>query len=201
MNKPEDFKLSPQEHAAQFERIRSDAFLGLTPETQPRAIFTGGQPGSGKAMIAAQAMKELGHNAVRVDADELRPYHKDYLRLQREGVKNASDLVHADAGQWAVSLTNAAMEQKFNLVIDGTMRDPNAITAVANRLRQSGYQVEGRVMAVNELVSTMHVHKRYEAQMMSQGVGRFSTKDQHDRASSDWPAASKCSKRTRRSIA
>ncbi|ODV41493.1 hypothetical protein AWV79_35580 [Cupriavidus sp. UYMMa02A] len=152
-------------------------------------------------MIAAQAMKELGHNAVRVDADELRPYHKDYLRLQREGVKNASDLVHADAGQWAVSLTNAAMEQKFNLVIDGTMRDPNAITAVANRLRQSGYQVEGRVMAVNELVSTMHVHKRYEAQMMSQGVGRFSTKDQHDRASSDWPAASKCSKRTRRSIA
>jgi hypothetical protein len=62
------------------------------------------------------------------------------------------------------------------------MRDPAAIATVAGRLRQAGYIVEGRVMAVNELVSTMHIYKRYETQMGAQGVGRFATKDQHDRA-------------------
>lgn len=187
--KPEDFKLSPDEHAAQFERIRRHAFLGLSPETRPRAIFTGGQPGSGKSVISAQAMKEVGHNAVRVDADELRPYHKDYMRLQQEGVKNAADLVHADAAQWAVALTHEAMEQKFNLVIDGTMRDPTAIVNMATRLRQAGYVVEGRVMAVNEFVSIMHVHKRYESQLIAQGVGRFATRDQHDRAFAGLPSS------------
>ena len=187
--KPEDFKLSPEEHATQFERIRRHAFLGLSPETQPRGTFTGGQPGSGKSMIAAQAMRELGHNAVRIDADELRPYHKDYLRLQQEGVKNAADLVHADAAQWAIALTHSAMEQKFNLVIDGTMRDPTAIVNMATRLRQAGYVVEGRVMAVNEFVSTMHVHKRYESQLIAQGVGRFATREQHDRAFAGLPSS------------
>lgn len=187
--KPEDFKLSQTEHDNQFAKIRSDAISGLTPEKRPRAIFTGGQPGSGKSMIAAQAMKEFGYNAVRIDADELRPYHKDYERLQAAGVKNAPDLVHADAGRWAASLTQAAMDQRYNLVIDGTMRDPQAIATVASRLRDAGYEVEGRVMAVNELVSSLHIHKRYENQMQAQGVGRFSTKEQHDRAFSGLPAS------------
>ena len=187
--KAEDYKLSPIQHATQFEKIRSDAFVGLTPETRPRAVFTGGQPGSGKSMIAAQAMKELGYNAVKIDADELRPYHKDYDSLQAAGVKNAPDLVHADAAKWAATLTQATMDQRYNLIIDGTMRDPQAIVTVAARLRNSGYEVEGRVMAVNELVSTMHIHKRYEAQMEAQGVGRFSTKEQHDRSFSALPAS------------
>ncbi|KND60405.1 Zeta toxin [Candidatus Burkholderia verschuerenii] len=187
--KPEDFKLSQSEHDKQFAKIRSDAFAGLTPETRPRAIFTGGQPGSGKSMIAAQAMKDFGYNAVRVDADELRPYHKDYERLMVQGVKNAPDLVHNDAGRWAASLTQEAMQQRYNLVIDGTMRDPQAIATVASRLREAGYTVEGRVMAVNDLVSTFHIHKRYENQMQAQGVGRFSTKEQHDRAFSGLPTS------------
>jgi predicted ABC-type ATPase len=195
--KPEDFKLSPTEHDKQFQKIRSDALAGLTPETRPRAVFTGGQPGSGKSMIAAQAMKDFGYNAVRVDADELRPYHKDYERLMGAGVKNAPDLVHADAGRWAASLTHAAMEQRYNLVIDGTMRDPQAIATVASRLREAGYVVEGRVMAVNELVSTLHVHKRYENQVQAQGVGRFSTKEQHDRAYSGLPTSLELLERNR----
>jgi adenylylsulfate kinase-like enzyme len=75
--------LPSAEHARQFEKIRRDAFIGLAPETRPRAVFTSGQPGSGKSMIAAQAMKELGYNAVRIDADELRSYHKDYLSCKQ----------------------------------------------------------------------------------------------------------------------
>jgi hypothetical protein len=61
------------------------------------------------------------------------------------------------------------MDQHYNLVIDGTMRDPRAVATVATRLREAGYEVDARVMAVNELISTLHIHKRYELQMQAQG--------------------------------
>jgi hypothetical protein len=57
------------------------------------------------------------------------------------------------------------------------MRDPQAGATVATRLREAGYEVDGRVMAVDELISTLHIHKRYELQMQGQGVGRFATQE------------------------
>lgn len=68
------------------------------------------------------------------------------------------------------------------------MRDPQACATVATRLREAGYEVDGRVMAVDELISTLHIHKRYELQMQGQGVGRFATQEQHARAFAALPA-------------
>jgi hypothetical protein len=48
------------------------------------------------------------------------------------------------------------MDQHYHLVIDVTMRDTHAVATVATRLREAGYDVEGRVMAVNALISTQH---------------------------------------------
>lgn len=195
MSKPH--KLTPEQHAAVLGEILRESFAGLTPASKPRAIFTGGQPGSGKSTVAEQAMRDLRNNAVRSDADEIRPYHPDYSRLLKSGVKEAADLVHSDAALWASELRREAQSRRFNIIIDGTMRDPVAIATVAKSLRDDGYHVEGRVMAVNDLVSTMHIHKRYETQMEAQGVGRFATKDQHDRAFSALPASLETLERNR----
>jgi predicted kinase len=197
MNKPDNYKLTSEQHAAVLGEVLQESFAGLTPASKPRAIFTGGQPGSGKSKVAEQAMRDLGNNAVRSDADEMRPYHPDYSRLLKSGVKEAADLVHADAAQWASELRREAQRRRFNIIIDGTMRDPVAIATVAQSLRDDGYVVEGRVMAVNELVSTMHIHKRYEAQMEAQGVGRFATKEQHDRAFTALPMSLEALERNR----
>jgi hypothetical protein len=43
-------------------------------------------------------------------------------------------------------------------------------------------------MATNELISTLHIHKRYELQMRAQGVARFASKDQHARSFAALPA-------------
>ncbi|WP_332908558.1 MULTISPECIES: zeta toxin family protein [Mycetohabitans] len=46
-----------------------------------------------------------------------------------------------------------AAENRRNLVIDGTMRSPESIRDLAHRLKDAGYKVEARVMAVNAKIS------------------------------------------------
>lgn len=189
--KADDYKLSDEQHASLLGRITRDYLLGRTPipsSAQPVAILTGGQPGSGKSYLAAMALRELAGNAVRIDSDELRGYHPAYSRLQRQGARDAADLVHPDAGKWAVELTQAAVDGRYNLVIDGTMRDHAGVTRMATALQQAGYRVEARVLAVNGYVSYMQTHARYEMQMANVGLGRPTTKATHDSAYSGLPA-------------
>lgn len=41
------------------------------------------------------------------------------------------------------------MENRRNLVVDGTMRSPENIRDLTTRLKEQGYEVEARVLAVN----------------------------------------------------
>ncbi|CAH2784418.1 MAG: hypothetical protein PPHEINF_4832 [uncultured Paraburkholderia sp.] len=76
----------------------------------------------------------------------------------REDDRTAADRTHGDAGPWAVKLTSAAMAARRNLIVDGTMRDPDNLAKLCRKLRDAGYRIEARVMAVNALVSRLSIH-------------------------------------------
>ncbi|KAE8162412.1 zeta toxin-domain-containing protein [Aspergillus tamarii] len=175
-------QLDPDTHAEIFHTIQTAALATTNPVEQPVAILLGGQPGAGKSRLASAAMKHLGGNAVKVDADELRQFHPRYIDMMRENDLTASDRIHADAGPWAVKLTRAAITARRNLVIDGTMRDSDNVVAQCRNFREAGYRVEARVMAVSRLVSLLGISERYEHQRQVLGFGRWVTCNHHDAA-------------------
>ena len=61
-----------------------------------------------------------------------------------------------------------------------TMRDPKGILTLAAKLREHGYTVEARVIAVNPEVSINRARLRFEEQVAARGVGRFVNQAQHD---------------------
>ncbi|KAE8420458.1 zeta toxin-domain-containing protein [Aspergillus pseudocaelatus] len=175
-------QLDPDTHAEIFHTIQTAALATTNPVDQPMAILLGGQPGAGKSRLASAAMKDLGGNAVKVDADELRQFHPRYIDLMRENDLTASDRIHPDAGPWAVKLTRAAITARRNLVIDGTMRNADDLVALCRSFREAGYYIEARVMAVSRLVSRLSIHERYEHQRQAIGFGRWVSCNHHDAA-------------------
>lgn len=176
------FRLEPDTHADILREIEKQALATTQPAGRPVAIILGGQPGAGKAGLASAALDEFAGNAVKIDADELRKNHPHYIELMREDDRTAADRTHGDAGSWAVKLTSAAITSRRNLVVDGTMRDPESLATLCRKLRNHGYRVEARVMAVNGLVSRLSIHERYERQVQANGFGRWSNRDKHDEA-------------------
>ena len=176
------FRLEAEEHQLIFEDIAQHALMLSKPVQQPVAIILGGQPGAGKAALSSYATTELGGNSIKIDADELRKYHPHLLKLMRENDRDAADLTHRDAAGWAVKLTNLAIKERRNLVIDGTMRDPDSLAKLCSKLQSAGYRIDARVLAVNDLVSRLSIHHRYELQHEANGFGRWSNRTNHDLA-------------------
>ncbi|WP_236621836.1 zeta toxin family protein, partial [Luteimonas huabeiensis] len=93
----------------------------ITSHEKPRAILLGGQPGSGKGSLAGIAEAELNLDAVKIDPDALRDYHPRVNEFRRTHPYTWSGLTHADAGQWADELRNAAVAGRKNIIFDTTL--------------------------------------------------------------------------------
>ena len=106
-----------------YKDVERDALARTTAQENPKAILLGGQPGSGKSALAAEAIRELRANggAVVIDADRMREENPRYKQLSREDPQHAADRTQKEAGEWATRLTLAAVENRRNLVVDGTM--------------------------------------------------------------------------------
>lgn len=120
--------------------------------------------------------------ASQIDADRMREENPRYKQLSREDPQHAADRTHKEAGEWANRLTRAAVENRRNLVVDGTMRNPENIRDLTTRLKKQGYEVQARVLAVNPQTSFARARLRFEEQVAERGTGRFVNKEQQDNA-------------------
>ncbi|WP_186135069.1 zeta toxin family protein [Burkholderia gladioli] len=167
-----------------YARVEREALDGSREQAAPTAILLGGQPGAGKTALARQAMAELGARggAVLIDADRMRENHPQYSQLLRQNPQHAADLTHVEAGRWSGRLTSAASEARRNLVIDGTMRNPESLRNLARRLNERGYTLEVRGVAMPGDVSLARAQMRTEREIATTGVGRVVNPQQHDQA-------------------
>jgi hypothetical protein len=84
---------------------------------------------------------------VVIDADRMREENPRYKQPRED--PSTPPTARRRAGEWATRLTLAAVENRRNLVVDGTMRSPENIRDLTTRLKEQGYEVEARVLAVN----------------------------------------------------
>ncbi|OJB19203.1 zeta toxin family protein, partial [Burkholderia ubonensis] len=173
-----------------YRRVEQRAIETTERQEQPVAILLGGQPGSGKAGLAGAAQRELRDRggAVVIDADQMREFNPAYRALAKADPERAADQTQALAGKWASRLTKRAEDEHRNLIVDGTMRNPDNIATLAERLQRAGYTVEARVMAVPADPSFDRARLRYE-QLAAEGqTGRVVNREQHDAAYRGLPA-------------
>ncbi|RRD64235.1 zeta toxin of the postsegregational killing system [Comamonadaceae bacterium OH2310_COT-174] len=185
MQDPDQYRLSEAEHQAIFERrIKPDLFAGAKSSSQPVAVIFGGQPGAGKSAAVDAAMGELSSQggAVQIIGDDLRDYHPNYAKLMEADDKTAAFYTDRDTGRWVEKAIAEAKAQRVNIVIEGTMRDGEKVASTMDSLREAGYRIDARALAVSSRLSEQGIMQRYENQKADRGAGRMTTAQAHQAA-------------------
>ncbi len=149
--------------------------------SNPQAIITGGQPGAGKSKILSLSRTHFpDRNVVVINGDVLRSYHPIAQKMQQSGDKSFAEHTDADAREWTRQLLQHAVENKYNVIFESTMRDPGPISKTMEKLKEEGYHITTKVVATHARNSTTGIYDRYETMHAQEGYGRWTPEASHD---------------------
>ena len=139
------------------------------PINNPKCIFVGGQPGSGKSTIIKEITNQFSDEIFVINMDQYREYHPNYKWIvesinnhwnDREITENDSpgndlaDFTHKFAGHVSDKLVDLASEpinnESYNIVIEWGMRKPEAPLETIEKLHNKGYYITIIFIAVEK---------------------------------------------------
>ena len=149
-----------------------------SPTENPKVTLLGGQPGAGKSGL--ENMVNIKKNYVSISGDDYREYHPRFKEINIEYGREASKYTQ----QWAAEITEKLIKElrkeKYNLIIEGTLRTAELPLKEANAFKKAGYNVELNVVVVKPEKSRLGTLERYEAMLKQGKVPRMTPKEHHD---------------------
>lgn len=153
----------------------------IEKNNKPIAYILGGQPGAGKTTIHDMLNERYNGNIISINADEYRIYHPKFNEIQQTYGNESVNYTGKFSGEMTEALIEDLSDKKYNLVVEGTLRDKNVPLKTEKLLKDKGYKTELSVMVVKPEVSYLSTILRYE-QMYSIGQDpRATPKENHDR--------------------
>ena len=149
-----------------------------SPTENPKVVLLGGQPGAGKSGL--ENMVNIKKNYVSISGDDYREYHPRFKEINLEYGRETSKYTQ----QWAAEITEKLIKElrkeKYNLIIEGTLRTAELPLKEANAFKKADYKVELNVVVVKPEKSRLGTLERYEAMLKQGKVPRMAPKEHHD---------------------
>lgn len=165
-----------------FEQEKELLFKEIEPSEKPLAIILGGQPASGKSKLTDIAESEHdGRKFLSVNGDLYRAYHPEYGNLIKNAQKYSSD-TQIFSNVFTEKLIDEAIKRKCDIIIEGTMRNPNVPKMTANLFRKEGYKVEAYAIAAPDVITRLGIYLRFQEEVNRKSVGRLAEIEPHDAA-------------------
>lgn len=167
-----DYRLSDLERVRLADDLVKEELAdkrSVSLSSKPKAIIIAGQPGAGKSEVTDRAERQLmseGYSVkdyIVIDIDEYRKNHPKYQNLREENPRQAASLVQSEASYFGERLKEAAIEKRTNLIIDGTLSNPDKAEQMVRDLKTRGYEIEIHAVAVDSETSTQRVELRYQS--------------------------------------
>lgn len=179
------------EQKATAARLIEQGLQRSEPVENPRAVITGGQPGSGKSYIVESVgvqFEGMG-GVIVIDPDVIRPKLPYMQDLIAAGSLDIPAVAYLDAGMIAREMTQIAKDERRNVIVDGTLSNPDWALELAGGLRKAAYSVEFHGMAVNPELSHARTYSRREDQIAKSptAFGRGVGDDFHHNAAKGYP--------------
>lgn len=163
---------------------RKDAYLfDMHPVENPTAYLLGGQGAVGKGALMNKVKNEnTGMSSVlSINGDVYRTEHPDESNLKKEP-ETFSQNTQIFSSVFTEGLINEAISGQFNVVVEGTMRNPETPMKTAEQFRKNGFRVEAYAIAAPGEFSTLNLYTRYANEVSTAGNGRLADKKSHDTA-------------------
>lgn len=134
-------------------------YHNAVPQEKPIAVFIVGQPGAGKSTIINSL--ENKDQFIFIDADQYRNLYDDVNNLKNKDIYEYLNQSGKVSGKTVEYLIDDFSNQKYNLLIEGTLRNPDVPVHTAELLNNKGYTSNMNVMAVKPEESKLSTIERY----------------------------------------
>lgn len=147
----------------------------------PRGYVLGGQPGAGKSGLIEKAKDLCYDNIIIISGDDFRKFHPDYKNLQEQYGKDSPKHTASFAGKMTEAILNKAVEEHYNIVIEGTFRNPATPIKTLSLMKENAYRTEIMIQTCTKELSWKSCQERYEKMMeVMPSEARWTDKAHHD---------------------
>jgi hypothetical protein len=166
-----------------FEKQRERLLRGMKSDKNPVAVILGGQSAAGKGALVNSIENDFPDKKfLVVNGDLYRVYHPEHLFIAKNDIENYSAQTQIFSNVFTEKLIEIAAQNKFNSIVEGTMRNPVVPEKTANLFRKYGFHVHVYVIAAHPIITELGVYRRYEEQIQNTGIGRLADIKVHDEA-------------------
>ena len=167
----------------ELNRIVEETYAGLTrgkkPSDNPRCYISGGQPGAGTEGLRT-IFKMKCDNLILLYSDRFQKLHPYFKGLQSKYGKDIADNADQFVEQVTVRLAAKLRAEKYNVLIEDTLRTAEIPLKTCKEFKESGYEVTLGVVALKAEISYLSTLLRYEQQLAEGKTPRATAKDKHD---------------------
>jgi UDP-N-acetylglucosamine kinase len=161
-----------------FNEIYKKLTEGKNPVNSPLGTVLGGQPGAGKSTIH-KIVGQREPNTISIVGDDFREQHPNFAVLN-EKYSDSVPYTASFSGKMTEALITRLSDERYNLVIEGTLRTADVPEKTATLLNRKGYTTQLYVMAVSAEQSWQGTLSRFDW-MKEKGITpRATDKGHHD---------------------
>lgn len=153
----------------------------LPNQNNPQGFILGGQPGAGKSSLIAEAKNRLNRNILEINGDNFRKYHPNYESLQEKYAEDAPKHTAEFAGSVTEAIFQKALDERYNIVIEGTFRTAGTPIKTLQKLKDNSYETTVLIQTCSKDISWASCLERYEKMLqVNPKEARFTPKEHHD---------------------
>lgn len=184
LNKPIVLLEDNLDSEAFFQKIVNEIFslksLNKSPCQTPFGSVLGGQPGAAKSVLSKVILDE-NPNIIVVNGDEFRPWFPDYETVQKEQGKDSVKATAQFAGKVTEAIIKRALNEHYNIVVEGTFRTAETPVKTLNYLKKHGYKTAVYIKTCDAEISWERCNERYQTGLKNgEGKERYTHKEHHD---------------------
>ena len=161
-----------------FKKILKMYKSSYSLKENPKVFLLGGQPGAGKTGL--ENMINAKDEYISISGDDFREYHPKFKEINLEHGREASKYTQQWCGAITEKLIEALGKEKYNLIIEGTLRTAELPLKEARAFKKAGYEVELNVVVVKPEKSRLGTLERYETMLKQDKTPRMTPKEHHD---------------------
>ena len=165
-----------------YQQEKKDLLADLVSQEKPLAFILGGQPASGKSKLAKEFMGKFSNdNILFVNGDIYREFHPDRQKLINNPLSYSKE-TQVFSNVFTENLIREAIENKYNIMVEGTMRNPQVPYNTAKMFKENGYEVEILAISAPSVFTELGLYNRYQEEINFQGWGRLAEIESHNSA-------------------
>lgn len=161
----------------------------MVSQEKPKAFILGGQPASGKSRLAnVISYQHPDDDFLFVNGDIYREFHPNAQELIKQSDKYSAE-TQIFSNVFTEELIKEAVANKYNIIVEGTMRNPQIPLKTAQAFKKNGFSVEVFAISAPAIFTELGFYTRFQEEIDYQGYGRLTEPHSHNAAVEGFPVS------------